>query len=185
MEAAQPAQDQIGNPISWWATIIRNIARDRHRQRVCRRELAELHRTDNAADDTPCRALDGLSYIVARRELRTAFEAIARLPERQRQALLLRATGAEYDEIAREVGTTYANTRKLVQVARRQLRQQFDRSAPVRDSHADASNSVPLSRLPGLPPEATRLGQSPSTTIDAPPLRNSWTLRRATMSAAS
>ena len=153
MEAAQPTHDQIGNPISWWATIIRNIARDRHRQRVCRRELAEFHSADDATDDPPSRTLDGLSYIVARRELRTAFEAMARLPERQRQALLLRAAGAEYDEIAREVGTTYANTRKLVQVARRQLRLLFD--------------------------------QSPSTTMAAPPVRSSWTLRRATMSAAS
>jgi RNA polymerase sigma-70 factor (ECF subfamily) len=123
IEASHPSNDQITNPISWWATIIRNIARDRHRQRVCRRELPEFLRTDDASEGTSSRAIDGLSYVLARRELRTAFEAISRLPERQRLALLLRASGAEYDEIAREVGTTYANTRKLVQVARRQLRQ--------------------------------------------------------------
>lgn len=122
IEAIEPTQDAIVNPMSWWTTIIRNIARDRHRQRVCRRELPESVGVDDAAEHSS-RALDGLSYILARRELRTAFEAISRLPERQRRALLLRAIGAEYDEIAREVGTTYANTRKLVQVARRQLRQ--------------------------------------------------------------
>lgn len=126
MEASYPAQNRIGNPISWWATIIRNIARDRHRQRVCRRELTELARTDETEEELSCPRLDGLSSLVARRELRTAFEVMAQLPERQRQALLLRAIGAEYDEIAREVGTTYANTRKLVQVARRQLRQLYD-----------------------------------------------------------
>ena len=123
IEASEPTQDAIVNPMSWWTTIIRNIARDRHRQRVCRRELPESVAVDDAAERSSCRALDGLSYILARRELRTAFEAISQLPERQRRALLLRAIGAEYDEIAREVGTTYANTRKLVQVARRQLRQ--------------------------------------------------------------
>ena len=185
MEAAQPAQDQIGNPISWWATIIRNIARDRHRQRVCRRELPEFLCGGDAAADPTHLALDGLSYILARRELRTAFEAMARLPKRQRQALLLRATGSEYDEIAREVGTTYANTRKLVQVARRQLRQLFEQSAVAGDSCADPSNSLPCPRVPGLPPAAAQMAQSASTTMDAPPLRNSWTLRRATMSAAS
>jgi RNA polymerase sigma-70 factor (ECF subfamily) len=126
IEASEPTQDEITNPISWWATIIRNIARDRHRQRVCRRELGESLRLDDTAEATSHRTLDGLSYILARRELRTAFDAISQLPERQRRALLLRAIGAEYDEIAREVGTTYANTRKLVQVARRQLRQLHD-----------------------------------------------------------
>jgi RNA polymerase sigma-70 factor (ECF subfamily) len=126
MEASHPAQDPIGNPISWWATIIRNIARDRHRQRVCRRELQEGLPVDESAEDSCSHVLDGLSYILARRELRSTFEAIERLPERQRQALLLRASGADYDEIAKEVGTTYANTRKLVQVARRQLRQLYD-----------------------------------------------------------
>ena len=122
MEAYHPIQEQIANPISWWATIIRNIARDRHRQRA-RREPSEFLPVDDAPEAPTSRALDGLSSLLARRELRTAFEAISRLPERQRRALLLRASGAEYDEIAREVGTTYANTRKLVQVARRQLRE--------------------------------------------------------------
>src|SRR5690349_7039181 len=46
IEASSPDQGSIGNPISWWATIIRNIARDRHRQRVCRRELTEFCRID-------------------------------------------------------------------------------------------------------------------------------------------
>jgi RNA polymerase sigma factor (sigma-70 family) len=126
VETSLPAQDQIVNPISWWATIIRNIARDRHRQRVCRGELPESPRIDDPAETSSSRALDGLSYVLARRELRTTFDAIDRLPDRQRRALLLRASGADYDEIAREVGTTYANTRKLVQVARRQLRQNHE-----------------------------------------------------------
>jgi RNA polymerase sigma-70 factor, ECF subfamily len=120
---AEPTEHQIDNPITWWATIIRNIARDRHRQQVCRRELAEFRPLDSSPEASSHRVLDGISYILARRELRAAIEAIARLPDRQRRALLLRASGAEYDEIAKEVGTTYANTRKLVQVARRQLRE--------------------------------------------------------------
>jgi RNA polymerase sigma-70 factor (ECF subfamily) len=126
IEATHPTQEQIASPFSWWATIIRNLARDRHRQRICRRELPELRRLDDSAEGSTHRGLDGLSSLLARRELTTAFEAISRLPDRQRRALILRASGADYDEIAREVGTTYANTRKLVQVARRQLRQIHD-----------------------------------------------------------
>ena len=118
-------------PISWWATIIRNIARDRHRQTVCRRELSELVRVDESAEISGTRALDGLAYVLARRELKRAVEAMSLLPERQRRALILRAIGTEYEEIAREVGTTYANTRKLVQVARRQLREIHDGPASL------------------------------------------------------
>jgi RNA polymerase sigma-70 factor (ECF subfamily) len=117
--------------MSWWATIIRNIARDRHRQRVCRRELPEAFRIDDPTELSNRRALDGLAYVVARRELKWAFDAMSRLPERQRRALLLRAIGTEYDEIAKEVGTTYANTRKLVQVARRQLREIHEGAASL------------------------------------------------------
>jgi RNA polymerase sigma-70 factor (ECF subfamily) len=131
IEASEPSQDQVANPISWWATIIRNIARDRHRQRVCRRELPESFRVDDSVENSGSRALDGLAYVLARRELRRAFDAMSLLPERQRRALLLRAIGTEYDEIAREVGTTYANTRKLVQVARRQLREIHEGPASI------------------------------------------------------
>jgi RNA polymerase sigma-70 factor, ECF subfamily len=89
-------------------TIARNLARDRGRHANQWRLSAMPERTIGPAADT-------------RLELQRTLTAIRALPQEYREPLLLAASGASYDEIARQLGLTIATAKIRVHRARLKL----------------------------------------------------------------
>ena len=104
---------------SWLLRIAGNLARSRHRRRRLLKWLPlDLERHDVAAA-TPA-ADRGLEV---EQEAAAVRAAIARLPERQRQALVLhRFQGLRYVEVAAAMGTSLAGVESLIQRALAGLR---------------------------------------------------------------
>jgi RNA polymerase sigma factor (sigma-70 family) len=105
--------------IAWLLAIARNVCMARHRAGGRRRERETLQDPvvlqDVSAAPEP---FDGLTGIE---------EALARLPESQRQAILLREwRGFSYREIAEELGLSGAAVETLIFRARRSLAEQLD-----------------------------------------------------------
>jgi RNA polymerase sigma factor (sigma-70 family) len=105
---------------AWLLTIAKNECRSRHRANGRRRRLelvrdpqtlAEVAEAPNGSDGT----LIGVQ------------QALSRLPETQRRALLLREwQGRSYEEIAHELGTTLPAVEALLFRARRALARELD-----------------------------------------------------------
>jgi RNA polymerase sigma factor (sigma-70 family) len=117
LRALQARGSNVGvrNALSFSATIIANLARDRRRME--RRGNVERLGTESqhalpSGEPWP----DDLAH--AREALRRTFVALESVPERQRWAVRLRSLGVEYSCIADELGTSLQNARKLVQFAR-------------------------------------------------------------------
>lgn len=104
---------------SWLLRIAGNLARSRGRRRRLLQWLPlDLERHDVAAA-TP--AAD--RGVESEQTARVVREAIARLPERQRQALVLhRFGGLRYTEVADTMGTSLAGVESLIQRALAGLR---------------------------------------------------------------
>lgn len=105
----------IESPLAFSTTIIANLARDQHR--AARRGLMArpLLDTDSGLVSS---APSPDEQLCAREALQQALDQLERVPGRQRCALLLRTQGDDYSGIARTMGTSEQNARKLVQVAR-------------------------------------------------------------------
>ena len=100
---------------SWLFTIAQNACRARHRSRGRRREREVVSDPQLLADLAPARA-------VQHDELIGLEDALARMPELQRRALLLREwRGLSYKEIAEELELTGAAVETLIFRARRSL----------------------------------------------------------------
>jgi len=97
--------------------VIANLARDRWRSGVRQaRGAAPL------AAELPARTL-GPDEVLASRELLLSLVALFdQLPASRRRALVLRSLGRDYEEIAASLGKSPANARKLVQLARIDIR---------------------------------------------------------------
>jgi RNA polymerase sigma factor (sigma-70 family) len=106
---------EIRSPVSFSATIIANLARDRRRLGRCRR-LESLGLESHPGLVSRGSWPDDLAH--AREVLARAISVLERVPARQRSALLLRSLGEDYSRIADQVGTTRQSARKLVQFAR-------------------------------------------------------------------
>lgn len=111
------------DPRSWLFTVAANLARDEARTVVRRKKHLALLRRDMSehTDGTPADALEDRE----RRE--RVREALERLTERDREALLLWDAGMNYQEIAERtglspsaVGTTLARARKRLVAAHRE-----------------------------------------------------------------
>lgn len=113
---------------SWLLRIAGNLARSRHRRRRILKWLPlDLERHDVAAATPP--ADRGLE---AEQEAAAVRAAIARLPERQRQALVLhRFQGLRYVEVAEAMGTSLAGVESLIQRALAGLRADLARGGEV------------------------------------------------------
>ncbi|MCP4574031.1 MAG: sigma-70 family RNA polymerase sigma factor [bacterium] len=96
---------------SWLFRIAGNQARSRLRRRKILRWLPLTDDYDNA----PARDPDALTDLTGKEERDLVQEAVARLPERQRQALVLKQYhDLSYQEIADTMGTTVASVQMLL-----------------------------------------------------------------------
>lgn len=104
---------------SWLLRIAGNLARSRHRRRRLLKWLPlDLERHDVAATTPPADR-----HLEAEQTAAVVRAAIARLPERQRQALVLhRFQGLRYVEVADAMGTSLAGVESLIQRALAGLR---------------------------------------------------------------
>jgi RNA polymerase sigma-70 factor (ECF subfamily) len=100
---------------SWLFTIAQNACRARHRTRGRRREREVLSDPMLMADMSPAREVES-------DDLMGLEEALARMPELQRRAILLREwRGFSYKEIAEELELSGAAVETLIFRARRSL----------------------------------------------------------------
>jgi len=113
------------NPRPWLFAVALNLVREDGRRAVTRGRRLELLRGEQ---DTPANAPD--AELERREETQQVRAALATLNERDREALLLRAEGFDYEEIAATlglakgaIGTTLARARRrLVEAYRAQER---------------------------------------------------------------
>ena len=122
------------DPAAWLATIARNECRARVRARA---QTVELH------DETAV-AADGPEEAAMRREqMQALYAALVELPERQREAVMLRDVyGLRYGEIGAALGVSRPSVEALLFRARRKLR--------VRLRPAAAALVVPLALREGV-----------------------------------
>jgi RNA polymerase sigma factor (sigma-70 family) len=115
LESPRHVGAEVENPLAWWRQVIVNLARDRHRGRA--------QRVTASSDEErwPDRA-DSHDLVAAREAIFRLSRSVGRLTATQREAVLLRAAGHGYREIASALGVSPDNARKLVQLARVSLR---------------------------------------------------------------
>jgi RNA polymerase sigma-70 factor (ECF subfamily) len=104
---------------SWLFRIAGNKARSRLRRRKILRWVPLTENYDNAPAPDP----DALAGLAAQEEQRQVQEAIARLPERQRQALVLKQYQEfSYQEIADAMETSVSSVQMLLHRAMTAMR---------------------------------------------------------------
>lgn len=141
----------------WLTRVVVNLCHDLHRRPV-----------DAALDQQPDLPQQGRSVeevTELRDEVARLGRRFARLPERQRQAVALRAAGLGVEEIAVELGTSYKTTESLLSRARSSLRGPAVLVAAVLWLRRAAS-AGPVVALAGLTLALTPLG--PSVTLPLP-----------------
>lgn len=107
---------------TWLYRILLRLCIDRNRRTGLRRFLG-LEAAPETMDDAP----DTETELAARQELRRTQEAMRQLPERQRQALLLRAVaGQTTAEIAATLGISPGAVEQLLVRARSGLRARLE-----------------------------------------------------------
>ena len=109
---------------SWLLRIAGNLARSRHR----RRRLLKWLPLDTEKHDVASSLPAADRGIEAEQTAQVVRAAIARLPERQRQALVLhRFQGLRYAEVAEAMGTSLPGVESLIQRALAGLRTDLTR----------------------------------------------------------
>lgn len=121
LESAAARALPIENPAAYCARIVVNLGRDRWRARRRRAEHGGDADSEALLEVADTAASSELRLAMKRR-LEAAFLRLPALNESQRVALVSRARGDEYGDIADRLGTNSANVRKLVQTARGALR---------------------------------------------------------------
>jgi len=94
-----------------------NTVRSRKRRSSWLRRFAG--RADRYADDDP------LDHVARRDEASIVREHLARLPERQRTALVLRASGMSYAEVASAIGVSASSVGTILSRAERAFRKSY------------------------------------------------------------
>jgi len=115
-------QRRPDNPRAWLYTVAANLARDEVRRLAVRRGHLHLVRDDSAAG-----ASDGESEMMKRERAERARAALAELPERDREALLLKQRGLSYPEIAAELDLAVGSVGTTLSRARRRLAEAWTR----------------------------------------------------------
>ncbi len=115
---------------TWFFTIVRNLAKNelRYRKRHPAHSLEDTGRGNNSdrpalIDEVRSRSRTPLSSIVSKEVLDRVHDAIAQLPEAEREALVLhRFSNLKYREIAEIVGTRLGTVRSRLHSALNRLR---------------------------------------------------------------
>lgn len=111
----------VKNPVAYGTTLLRNICIDRIRRRnaVRTEEIQEYILSDTSGPDETSACRDALKFLLQEME---------KLPEKQSQALKMRAfEGLEYQEIAKRMRLSQVNVRVLISIARKQLKRRMNR----------------------------------------------------------
>ncbi len=107
---------------SWLFRIAGNLARSRLR----RRKVLRWIRFDSDRHDSPAAGTDPLADLEKHEARREVRQALAKLPERQRRALILKQyQGMKYREIATAMGLTEGSVQMLLHRAMLALRQEL------------------------------------------------------------
>lgn len=110
-------------PQAWLITVAMNLFRNAKSSRTRRRRLLTLSRGEAAHSDPPPSPEQAAVAADVRRQVRSAVD---RLPERERDILLLRAEGYSYREIATALELHEASVGTLLARAVRAFRESYE-----------------------------------------------------------
>lgn len=113
-------------PEAWLITVAMNLFRNVRSRRSRRRRLLTVERAERAAEDPALSPEQSAAASETRARVRAALE---RLPERERQLLLLRAEGYAYREIACALALNEASVGTLLARAKVAFRADYQDSA--------------------------------------------------------
>lgn len=122
IEAVGTRLERVENPLAWLRTIIANLGRDKLRARKKRASVADSY----IERETPDTASSQEEAYVTKIDLAQLMSALRRLTRMQRDALVARGLGESYSRIAETLQTSESNARKLVQLARNEVRNRLD-----------------------------------------------------------
>ena len=129
-------QRDLSNERAWLFTVATNLVRDAARQESRRRRHLELLRAEEAG-----RMVESPATAMERAEDRAqARRALEQLAERDREALLLREEGLNYEEIAEALGLSVGSVGTTLARARRRLVEMFERSSDGAVGRIDGGN---------------------------------------------
>jgi RNA polymerase sigma-70 factor, ECF subfamily len=118
-------QETIVNERAWLFAVAHNLVRDGARRDARNRRHLEL--LADEARESAAEAESELEQTQARAEqLRFARQALATLGERDRQALLLKEEGLDYQEIADVLGIEKSSVGTTLSRARRRLAESYE-----------------------------------------------------------
>lgn len=110
-------------PAAWLITVATNLFRNAQAKRARRRRLTTVERGAEAlADPDPSPA----QQVEAADDAQRVRDALARLDERERQLLLLRAEGYSYAELAAALALHPASVGTLLARAKRAFRETYE-----------------------------------------------------------
>lgn len=114
------------HPEAWLITVASNLFRNVKSTRSRRRRLLTRARGEGVHSDPPHSPGDASGAEASRRRVRAALD---RLPERDRDLLLLRAEGYRYRDIAAALDLNEASVGTLLARAKRAFREAYDAHA--------------------------------------------------------
>jgi RNA polymerase sigma factor (sigma-70 family) len=110
-------------PAAWLITVALNLLRNRRSTDARRSRLLTEARAEAALADPSRRPDEVVESADLRKRVRTT---LARLPERDRQLLLLRSEGYRYEELAEALGLNRASVGVLLARAKRAFRAAYE-----------------------------------------------------------
>ena len=115
-------QDALDHERAWLFAVATNLVRDAARQDARRRRHLELLRVEweGRMVESPATAMERAEDAAAARR------ALEQLPERDREALLMREEGLDYHEIAQALGLSVGSVGTTLARARRKLVEVFE-----------------------------------------------------------
>ena len=118
-------QETIVNERAWVFAVAHNLVRDGARRDARNRRHLELMAAEARDAEEP----DAEQTVERAEQLRMARQALATLTERDRQALLLKEEGLDYQEIADVLGIEKSSVGTTLSRARRRLAESYEELA--------------------------------------------------------
>ena len=115
-------QDTITSERSWLFAVASNLLRDETRRDIRQKRRLELMREESAANVATELEPTSMERDEARAVARRAIEALA---DRDRDALLMREEGLDYEEIATALGLSVGSVGTTLSRARRRLMEAY------------------------------------------------------------